>query len=293
MLAFIVFWGLNFVAMKFVLAEWTPKTTMLLRYLAMVPLLYALCAVVRQTAKIPKGMVLRYLLAGFVHSGLYMVLFVEGMDHIGPAQGAVCLVTAPIWIVLLNTLFGHEKTSPGVYVAMVVAYFGVAAVILGGEQGVSWTAIGVTLILASAVLWAVGVVLMRPLLQGQPALGVLTASMPGAAFVLVPYAALDLANTDFSKVTPLGWGSMAYLIVLAGVVGFGAYFYAVEKLGPGRVAASQYFVPVVAAIGGWAIMGKALNAVQIAGIAVVLAAVALAQRSRTTPPTAAEAAPAD
>lgn len=281
-LVFVVLaWGMNFVVIKFALGDMPVKVLMLLRYLLIAPVL-AGYAVAAKQAYWPKGKEwFKFLIAGFMSTGLYMVLFLEGMDRIGAAQGAVCLATAPIWVSLFSVLTGHEEGRWQLFVGGLTAYSGVALVILMGTGERHWTPLGLALTLASAMVWAVSVVMMKPLLQGRPAVGVYVSTYPGAALVLLPYGLAPTLGFDYSHVTWIGWASLAYLVLVAGFAAFTAYYVGVREVGASKTAMIAYFVPVVAAISAWLLQGAALNAYQVLGIAVVLGGVALANRKPT------------
>lgn len=280
LVGFILVWGMNFVVLRYALVYFSPKATMLVRFVLMLPALMAATKLLKQTAHVPRDQLLKHWFAGFLHSGVYMILFVEGMDHLAPAQGAVTLVTSPVWIGLFSIIAGQERFRWGLLAGMAVAYAGVAMTLLGGSGKGDWTVLGVALVGGSAVVWAFSVTLMKKLLDGRPPLGVFTATLPGAVFALVPYALIDTLRTNYASVSFTGWAAMAYLAFLAGAAAFTAYYVALGAIGPARVALGQYFVPVVASIGGWAVMGKALNFVQVLGIGTVLAGVAVANIGR-------------
>ena len=206
-----------------------------------------------------------------------MVLFVEGMARVGAAQGAILLATAPIWISLFAILAKQEVLRWQLGAGLLVAYAGVATVVSTGSKSGDAPIAGIALVLASAVVWSISVVMMKPLLNGRPALGVFSATFPGGAIVLVPYGLKDLVTMDYSTVSWVGWASMAYLTLMAGVGAFAAYYIAVRDIGPARTGMAQYFIPVVAAFGAWILRGETILLLQWIGIAVVIGGVALAR----------------
>lgn len=276
-LVFVVLaWGLNFVVVKFALEAWPVQVVMVLRYLLMVPVMGAYAIAVKQTYKPVGKEWIRFLFAGFLSTGLYMVLFLEGMSRIGAAQGAVCLATAPIWVSIISVVVGQELGRWQLFVGGGIAYAGVAGVILMGSGERFWTPLGLGLVLASALVWATSVVLMKPLLKDRPAIGVYLATYAGAAFVLLPYGGMATLQFDYSTVGFWGWMGLAYLTLIAGAGAFTAYYVGVREVGPAKASMVAYFVPVVAAISAWVLRGDSLNALQIAGVALVLFGVGLA-----------------
>ena len=281
-LAFVVVaWGLNFSIIKLCYRDFSPAATGLARFLLMAPLLVAWCAVSRLNLTYSKGEFWPYIVAGFLGSGAYMVLFLEGMRSAPPAQAAIALATAPIWTTLFSVLRGQDKGTRELWIGSATAFLGVVVVVLGGapqESGGQGT--GVLLVLASAVVWAVSVVAYQPLLQRDHPLRVLTLSLPGAFVALLPYGGLALAQTRFDAVSPVGWASLAYLVVVAGVLAFAGYYRGVADVGPSRATLTQYFVPPTAAFGAWLVFGTPPGWTDLVGLAVVMAGLAIASRPR-------------
>lgn len=276
-LVFVVFaWGFNFAILKLTYEDMPVHVVMLLRYLGMGVVLWVYARVMKLIYKPERSEIWKFLFAGFMSTGLYMVLFLEGMAEVGAAQGAVCLATAPIWVSLFSVISGHDRGRWQLFVGGGIAYAGVAAVILMGAGERHWTPMGLTLMLGSAFVWAISVVMMKPLLKDRPAVGVYVATYPGAALILVPYGIRQVVEFDYSHVTWLGWSGLSYLIFIAGFGAFTAYYVGVREVGAPKTSMIAYFVPVVAAIAAWALRNESLNGLQILGIVVVLLGVWLA-----------------
>ena len=212
----------------------------------------------------------KFLLAGFMSTGLYMVLFLEGMNRVGAAQGAVCLATAPIWVSILAVIIGQEPKRWQLFVGGSMAYAGVATVILLGSGERHWTITGLLLTLGSALIWSISVVMMKPLLSKGSAVGVYVATYPGAALILFPYAFVQTLQFNYSHVSWIGWSGLAYLTIVAGFAAFTSYYVGVRDVGGPKASMTAYFVPVVAAVSEWVVQGTRLNIFQILGIGIVL-----------------------
>lgn len=281
-LAFVVIaWGLNFVVIKVALEEISVNTLMVLRYLGMAPVLYLYARFSRQTYWPAKRDWPKFLLAGGLGSGIYMILFLEGMARIGAAQGAVCLATAPLWVSVFAAILGQEPARWTLFFGGGLAYAGVSGVILLGSGPAHWTPLGLALTLASAVVWAISVVMMKPLLSGRPSVGVFLATYPGAAIALIPYGLGDVLHTNYSAVSAITWWSLIYLVFVAGVAAFTAYYYGVREVGPARTSMTAYFVPIAAALAAWIMLGERFSLGQSISVLLVLVGVGIAtQRLR-------------
>ncbi|MEX2242991.1 MAG: DMT family transporter [Fimbriimonadaceae bacterium] len=267
----VVAWGLNFSIIKVILDELEPSVVALVRYVVMLPTMWLWCKVLRIELKYPPGQLWKFLFAGFMANGVYMVFFLEGMETASAAQGAILVATMPIWIALLSIFLKLEKFSAHLAVGILLAFAGAAMTILAEGDGGGGSVLGSVLVLVAAFIWAVSVILMRPLVvEGSP-FAVFTLTFPGGALVLLPYGAAATWNTDWSSVTPLVWWFLAYLIFIAGVGAFGAYFKGIAEVGATRTSMTQFFIPPVAALFAWSVFGQALLPMQIVGLVVVVA----------------------
>jgi drug/metabolite transporter (DMT)-like permease len=281
-LTFTVFmWGFNFVAIKILYVEMSAAALAFSRFLAMWAVLALICLARGESLRYPPEDRWRILGVGFLSMGFYMVLFLEGMRGTTPAEGSIILATTTIFTILLAALAGQERFSGGSLTGSLAAFFGVALVIWAGAASPVHGSLGANLtVLASSVVWAASVVLMRPLLGRLSALRVLTLSMPGALPLLLAYGAGPTLATDFLALSPLAWAMFAQITLLSGVGSFLAFYRGLDQIGPSAATTYQFFVPIVAALFGWAILGQALVPLQAVGVGVVLGGAWYAAKAR-------------
>ncbi len=278
MLFVVLAWGANFSMIKLTLEDFASPATALLRYLWMLPVLVIACRIMGISLKVTRDQLKRLLFAGFIASGVYMIFFLQGMETASPAQGAIALATAPIFISLFAILLKQESFRWGLLAGLVIAFAGVILVALGGGAAAGGSTMGTAIVLCGAVVWAWSVVLMKPLVETIHPFAAMTISAFGAAFALVPYGGYSLMQTDWASVTPKGWGGMAYLAFVAGAMAFSAYYKALQDLGPARTGMIQYLIPPTAAVLSWFIMGEPVSLLRWIGLVVVLAGVYVAMR---------------
>lgn len=192
------------------------------------------------------------------------------------ALGAVALATAPVITTILSVLFRQETFTWRLLLGSLIAFSGVAMGVLSAGERSKGTMAGVLLVLASAFVWAVSVVMYRKLVTDLTPVRVLTLSFPGAFLMMVPYGLGPLTHTDWSAVTTQGWLAVAYLVVVAGVAAFAAYYKGLADVGPSRTSMTQYFTPPMAAIFAALIIHERLRTLEIVGLLVVIVGVAVA-----------------
>lgn len=285
-LAFVVLtWGFNFVCVKLAFQEWSPPALMLARYLLQLPFFIGLLLVAGSGFSAPKKLWPRILLSGCLASGVYMVLFMEAMKRMGSAQGAVTMATTPLFIALLSAVTGGDKLSRNWSIGTFLAFTGVVFSNLDGllATGANSTWLGFILMLTAALVWAVGVIVIRPVIAELGSIKGMALTMPGAMIVLLPYGIWSLVHTPFGSFSPTGWWTLAYLVVVAGALAFMFYYYAIEQLGPARATVTQYLIPPTAAVFAWIIFGSEFKAFQWVGLVLALVGVFVAQRREAAP----------
>lgn len=280
---------MNFVVLQLAYRDFEPSALGLIRFLVMTPLMFLTAFAMKAIPKLKRNEWPRVLFAGFMSSGAYMVVFLEGTSRVTASQGAIMLATAPIWIGILALLTKQDKFRWPLVWGVLVAYVGVAMVVLGGDSKAGGSLVGILLCVSAAVVWATSIIALGPVLKEHNPVGVFALSMPIAAVVMVPFGAQSLAHTDFSRVTPTGWFALAYLVFVAGTACFVMYYTAVRAVGPTQAGMIQYIVPVVTAVAQFFVLGSALTVLQILGIAVVLVGVMLARRESKSASQAMEA----
>jgi len=72
-----------------------------------------------------------------------------------------------------------------------------------------------------------------------------------------------------------GFAAFLWLTIMSSCVAYSAYYFLVAATTPAVVGTYGYVNPVIALLLGWAVLGEALSAPQVAGVAIVLVSVAL------------------
>jgi drug/metabolite transporter (DMT)-like permease len=74
---------------------------------------------------------------------------------------------------------------------------------------------------------------------------------------------------------PVVWLNILYLALFCSALGYFLYQFALARLGPVAVSTFVNLIPVVSAMGGFALLGEALAAPQVVGGLIVIAGVFL------------------
>lgn len=284
-------WGLNFSVVKLTYQGFAsalpmahaPAAVTLLRYLGMWPI-FAIAAWYESRWRIPRHQIGRVLLAQLVASGIYMILFMEGMRLAGPGPAAVMLGFAPLSTILLSLMLRMERFSWSLLGGTLLATAGVVLVGLAAQGDAYSDPLGILLLFLSAITWGLSVVMSKPILGEVKPFTMLAVGMPAALLIVAPYAWTAMREVNWSEISPQGWLGLAYLILVAGVAAFWAYYRGLSDIGPAQTGLVQYLIPPVAAISGFLMLGQVMTPLEWAGMVVVIAGLAWARRETTTVP---------
>lgn len=108
----------------------------------------------------------------------------------------------------------------------------------------------------------------------------LTFEMLAGSLLLLPVALPSLVGQDCGRVALAGWGSLAYAVVLTGVVTNLLYFTAIGRVGPSRAALFGYLQSFLGALFAVALLGELIAPLQLVGGLVVIGSVVMS-RSRS------------
>lgn len=272
--AIVVIWGLNNVAVKVATEALPPLLTAALRFG-----LAAACLIwfVRPPFPNWKSLALLVVLGGPIHFALIHLGF--SMAHDVTPLSVSLQLWIPLTALFAFLLLGERITVPSV-LGMLIAFFGIAWMVMDAHAFTDLPAIIIGL--GASVAWALTTVIARRTRTVSPMKmqGLLTL----AAFaVLAPASfAFETGQVEaMREAPPLAWAAVAFGALVSTVVATGLAFWLVQRREAGRVAPYLLATPVVSALLGWAFMGDLLTTQIVTGAILALtgvAIVALAER---------------
>ena len=205
------------------------------------------------------------------------VLFVFGLERTTATNAAILMTSIPLFAVALGGVLGFERPRRRQIGGIALAVAGALALLdprqMGGTPG---STTGNLLILANCLSYALFLVLQRPLLQRLPWRTVIAWAFLFGGAAVVPLAAPQVAAYGFGHVTPAVWAGVAYVVLLATVLGYALNTWAVRRSSPSLVAAFTTVQPLLAAGLAWAFLGERFGWLEVAGFACIAGGLALA-----------------
>ena len=196
----------------------------------------------------------------------------------------------PLLVAIWARTFGHERVRARIWAALVLALAGLSLMV-ELWSGVSLDGLGVTFALISAVIFAAYLLLAEHEVGYRDPVSLMawgfffatvfwTIAQPWWSFPAHRVAqTVSLQGRLSSWHVPV-WALVLWVIVLGSIVPFTLFVGALQHISATRVGIAAMLEPVVATIVAWAWLQESLSGAQLAGAAVVLAGILLAQTAR-------------
>lgn len=283
-LAIVFIWGINFVAMKFALRDFTPFQLGAARYLfAAFPLVLLL----RRPAMAWKWIVLYGLFQGVGQFGLLFSALKVGMTA---ALASVLMQTQAFFTALFGWLLLREGLNRALRIGLTLAALGLSCFamhVLAASSDLPVaaasrvTALGLALNLAAAAMWAASNIVARRAQQASPGYDALAFVVWTSLMPILPFTALTLALDDpalrwrWTSAAWSSWLAVAYLGWVATITAYAMWTGLLKRHAANRVAPFSLGVPLVGLFTGMLVLGESVSAWQWTGVAFIVAALAV------------------
>ncbi|MDC2861604.1 MULTISPECIES: DMT family transporter [unclassified Delftia] len=209
-----------------------------------------------------------------VATGLLMVLnwalFFAAIPRTSIGVATIVFHIQPVWIMLFGTLVLREAVAPRQVAAMLAALLGLVLTtgLLGGDAA-AWGpdhVSGLLMCLAGSLCYAAVTILAKTEKVVTPfALAWWQCAVGTVLLLWVPLV-------HGWPQAPSSWAWLAGLGVLHTGLAYAILFAGMARLTLGRIAVLQYVYPLTAIVLDWAVYGRALGAVQLAGVGLMAGA---------------------
>lgn len=252
-------------------------TTLLVRF-ALAGLVFAV--LLRVTGRwsglrrLPRRVVLTGLGLGAFGYSLQSALFFAAIERLDVSMVALLLYTYPAFVTLAAIGLGRVAPSLRTGVALTVASAGLVLVLLAGGSG-GFEGIGALLALGASLTYTTYILVSDGVIADVDpfALALLVLTGASASFTVGGLAtgSLDLALAGEA------WLWLVLIALVSTVVAVSAFFAGLRRVGPSEAAILSTFEPPVTVVLAFLILGERSTAPQLAGGALVLAAVVMLQ----------------
>lgn len=279
-LGLILVWGANFSVQKAVFTALGPGGFLFARYLIM-----PLCAVAllwqrygRRWPRLARDewwALARLALLGHV---LHVGLVTLGIHWSTAFSSSLILACGPVFTLLILRFAGTERLTRAQVAGVAVACAGVLVFLSDKLLGAQWRASGGDLVLlVAAAFFSAYTVAAKPVFERHGGVLVMAYTTLIGSVPLVLLSAPAGLAVDWTAVTPAIWAGLLWAVIVSAFVGWIVWCWVNGVRGVARTAPLLYLMPPVAGVVAWLATGEGYTLIKLAGAAVTLGGVALAQ----------------
>ncbi|KAB1185396.1 MULTISPECIES: DMT family transporter [Haloferax] len=268
------FFGGTFVAAKAGLDYFPPLLFVALRFdIAAVALLAYVGVSTARDELLPRsvGDIIGILATGVFVIGLSNALLFVGQQYVSSGVGSIIFSLNPILTPVFAMVFlANERLSTRGAVGMLIGLIGVALVVqVDPTNLLDGAALWKGVVFMGAVSGALGTVLIRWADTSLSSTVRTAWALPISS--LLTHSLSDVSGESFAMIswTPTALIALAYVGLFAGALAYIAYFGLLDDVGPIHGNLVFYAVPIVATLGGSALLGESISPLTIAGFVTI------------------------
>jgi len=265
-----ILWGVSFLFSKVALAELPPMTLVFGRFsLAALALLLAARASGHRLPRSPR-MWAGFFVLGALNSFIPFALIAWGQVQLTSGLASILNATTPLFTALVAHAWGDERLTSNRVAGVLIGLAGVCVLIGPGALGhLGVHTLAELAILGAAVSYAFAGTYGRRFRALPPVVPV-AGMMTTAALLALPLA-LVVDHPWTLSVGARTWGALLGLALLSTALGFVLYFRLLVTAGATNVMLVTLLMPIVALLLGSLLLGEAVSATALAGMALIFA----------------------
>jgi drug/metabolite transporter (DMT)-like permease len=218
----------------------------------------------------------RIVLLSLLGITIYQLTLTSSEQTVSAGTAALVISSETAIMALLSHFLLGDRLSRAAWSGIVIAFAGVAVIVVGQGREFGAKPVGVVLVLAAAFTTSLYFVLQKPLLSRYSALELTSWSMwiGTIPFFLLAGGLRDaLGKADRSVI----W-SVVYLAIGPGVLGYLCWGYGLSRTSPGRAASFLYGMPVAGLAIAYVWLGEVPSKFSLFGAVLTLVGMVLAGR---------------
>ena len=278
-----LFWGSTYGAIH-VAGEHLPVPVVsATRSLISATLIVVISVMRGKSLRVPKGEGWKLVVVGLLFMSVNNMLLTWGEKMVASGFASLVVSTTPIMIALIERVLpdGDALNKRG-WTGTILGTLGIGVLVwpsMHASVTGSRTLLGVVVLLGAALAFAIGAVLSRRF-QFTADTFVATGWQIGAAGIFNAMVAIGSGGLHRAVWTWPGLGAIVYLSIFGSLFGLVAFTYLLQNVAVTKVSTYAFVNPVIAVLLGALLLRERLVKTEIAGMVVIVCAVAMVVYSR-------------
>ncbi|WP_303690733.1 DMT family transporter [Megamonas hypermegale] len=277
-----IFWGIQPLCIKILIASWTPASLTCLRYLLISLILFLIMYLRREKKFIPpKNCIIPLLLMGLTGIAINNVSQFTGLKYSTITNCTLIAATGPAVTAMLSAVFIRERLKLLQWIGIIISFIGVIFLITKG----SWEILanfqfnpGDILFFTCQIVWAAYSIIGLRVMKHLSAIAVtawsgLLGSIEVALFALCT-GQLGYVNLDIA-----GWSSFVFVVLCGGVGSMLFWNIGVKNAGPSMAAIFSNLTPIFGMLCGAVFLSEEIGIMQISGALAIFVGVYITTHS--------------
>lgn len=272
--AVVFLWGINWPMMKMALAElnfWVFRS-----YCIAAGLLWFLGYNLKTKTPLtlPREYWGRMFVCALCNVAAWNILSAAGLLLLPAGRAGILAYTMPLWVVLLSRWLLGEALTAARLIAITLGMTGIALLLVDEFQTLRAAPVGALLMIASGLLWAVGIILFKGFPKSIPTTTLMVWSFVLGGWPLLVGLAI-WGHGPWLPTAPLAWAGLLFNVIIV----FGFCWFAWNELVralPAQVSGiSSLAVPIVGFVSGMLMLGEKPRPFDYMALLAIVIAVAL------------------
>ena len=212
----------------------------------------------------------------------YQVLFIGGLARTSVANSSLIIAASPALIAVGSAILRHERIGRLHWGGALLSMAGIYLVAGRGAAIGSQSFTGDLMMVAAVLCWASYTIGTEPLIERHSPVGVTGLSLIFGTLLYVPFALPRILDVRWTALSARTIAALLYAALFAMCIAYTIWYTAVREIGSARTSVYSNLIPIIAMLTAALFLGERLGPRQLAGVALVLAGVALTRlRPRT------------
>jgi drug/metabolite transporter (DMT)-like permease len=268
-----LFWGINWPMMKLAVADIPLLTFRACCVAAGAAGMLGLAWMRGEPIAVPRAARWPLFWAALTNVGMWNLMVVIGVALLPPGRAAILGYTMPVWATVLGWMILGERPTVRRGVGVGLGVIAMAILIGGDIRALGQAPWGGLALIAGAIAWGLGVVLMKRLPAALPT----TTATGWQMLLMTPLFVAGALLFEHDQWRPAGWpaiGATLYNMIISFNLCYWAWNTVVRMVPVAVSSVGSLSVPVVAVLSSMLILGEQPGPEELAALTLVVLAIA-------------------
>lgn len=212
----------------------------------------------------------RFFVMGAINNFLPFSLIVWGQTQITGGLASILNATAPLWTVILAHFFTRDERLTGNRLGGVIIGLAGVSVMVGTDalEGIGLNVVAQLAVIAAALSYAFAGIYGKRF-RGQPPIVTATGQVSASTLLLAPIMLIVDRPWVLATPPPVSLSAVLGLGILSTALAYIIYFYLLARAGATNLLLVALLIPMSALLLGALFLGENVQAVDLAGMAMI------------------------